>query len=162
MEFKIVISDPKSGKSAQREVKDQNAKFFSGKKIGDTFKGEAIDMQGYEFEITGGSDYCGFPMRKGIPGPVRKKILTGKGVGFTIKGKKHHRYKKGLRKRRTVCGDTIHAKIVQINLKATKIGKDNIFEEKKEEAAPKAPAEGEAKQEEVKQETKTEETKETE
>ncbi|MEA3430081.1 MAG: 30S ribosomal protein S6e [Nanoarchaeota archaeon] len=145
MEFKIVISDTKTGKSVQRTVTEQNAKFFSGKKIGEKFKGESIDLQGYEFEISGGSDFAGFPMRKGIPGPVRKRILTGKGVGFNPHGKKSHRYKKGLRKRRTVCGDTIHEKITQVNLKIITQGTENLFEEKKEE-----PAEGEAPKEEAK------------
>jgi len=133
-EFKLVISNPKSGKSVQRTVSEANANFFVGKKLGETLKGESIDLQGYEFEISGGSDYAGFPMRKGIIGPIRKKILTGKGVGFQTKGKKNHRYKNGIRKRRTVCGDTIHAKITQINLKVLKEGTENIFEAKTEEA----------------------------
>ena len=30
-------------------------------------------IDGYEFLITGGTDYCGFPMRRGILG-IRKKI----------------------------------------------------------------------------------------
>lgn len=145
MEFKIVISDPKSGKSVQKAVTEQNAKFFQGKRLGEKFKGESIDMQGYEFEITGGSDYAGFPMRKGIPGPVRKRILTGKGVGLNPKGKKYHRYKKGLRKRVTVCGDTVHEKITQINLKVLKEGTEKMFEEKKEEATAE-PAKEEAKE----------------
>ena len=57
-EFKLTLNDPKTGKAYKKEVKDQNAKVFLGKKIGDPIKGESIDMQGYEFEITGGSDKC--------------------------------------------------------------------------------------------------------
>ena len=68
-EFKIVISDPKKGKSLQRELKDDAAKGLVGKKIGDTFKGELIDLPGYEFKITGGSDKAGFPMRWDVIGP---------------------------------------------------------------------------------------------
>lgn len=156
MEFKIVISEPKSGKSVQKTVTDQNAKFFQGKKLGEKFKGESIDMQGYEFEITGGSDYAGFPMRKGVPGPIRKKVLTGKGVGLNPAGKKNHRYKRGLRKRRTVCGDTIHEKITQVNIKVLKEGSEKLFEEKKPETEEKS----ETPKEEAKTEEKKEEPKE--
>ncbi len=56
-EFKVVISDPKTGLTVQREVKDPAAKAFLGLKIGDSIKGEAIDLQGYDFEVTGGSDF---------------------------------------------------------------------------------------------------------
>ena len=121
-EFKVVISDPKTGLTVQREVKDPAAKSFLGLKIGDSVKGEVIDLQGYEFEITGGSDFCGFPMRKDVLGVGRKRILAYSGVGVR-KGEK------GMLQRKTVCGNTIHAKIAQINLKATKIGDTDIFAE---------------------------------
>jgi len=35
MEFKLVISDPKTGKAYQQEIKDEKAKRFKGLKIGD-------------------------------------------------------------------------------------------------------------------------------
>jgi small subunit ribosomal protein S6e len=135
-EFKLVISDPKTGKTLQREVKDQSAKPFIGLKIGDAIKGEAFDLTGYEFVITGGSDYCGFPMRKGIQ-TMRKRIVADAGVGFAGK---HRGYDvKDVYRKKTVCGDGIHDKISQINLKITKQGKTSLFEEKKEgEAAPAA------------------------
>ena len=47
VEFKVVISDPKSGLSVQKEVKEPAAKAFLGLKIGDTVKGELIDLHGY-------------------------------------------------------------------------------------------------------------------
>ena len=137
MEFKLTISDPKSGKSYQRSVKDADAKPFVGKRIGDSVKGEVINLTGYEFEVTGGSDNCGFPMRSGIKG-IRQRILATKGVG--IKGK--NRWKKaqhGLFKRKTVAGSQIHDKISQINLKILKMGKASL----------EAPKEGEAKVEET-------------
>lgn len=124
VEFKVVISDPKTGLSVQKEVKEPAAKAFLGLKIGDTIKGEVIDMQGYEFEITGGSDFCGFPMRKDVVGVGRKKILAYSGVGVK-KGEK------GMLQRKTVCGNTVHAKIAQINLKAAKVGQVDVFSEVK-------------------------------
>lgn len=161
-EFKLVIADPKTGKCYQREVKDQDAGFFLGKKIKDVVKGETVGLQGYEFEITGGSDNCGFPMRYDVDGSTRKKILAVSGVGLKPKGK-------GIRQRKTVCGNTIHEKISQINLKVLKAGKELLGGAPEEEAKPEGeekPAEEEKKEEkpaekpkeEVKEE-KTEEVK---
>ncbi len=119
-EFKVVISDPKTGLTVQREVKDPAAKALLGLKIGDSVKGEAFDLQGYDLEITGGSDFCGFPMRKDVIGIGRKKILSYTGVGVR-KGPA------GMLQRKTVCGNTIHTKIAQVNLKAIKVGGSDIF-----------------------------------
>lgn len=138
--FKLSIGDTKTGKCYQKEVKDQQASPFMGLKIGESVKGETFDMPGYEFLITGGSDYCGFPMRRGILG-IRKKISLLGGVGFRGAGK-------GIRRRKTVCGHKINENIVQINLKVAKEGSKkltDIFgakegapkEEKKEEKAEK-------------------------
>jgi small subunit ribosomal protein S6e len=115
-EFKLTIGNPKNGKSYKREVKDSEAKAFIGKKIGDAIKGDLFNMAGYEFKITGGSDYCGFPMRKDVLGMGRKKILAVSGVGMK-------KAAKGIRQRKTVCGNTIHEKIAQVNLLITVEGK---------------------------------------
>jgi small subunit ribosomal protein S6e len=124
-EFKLVISDSKTGKSYQKEAKDDSAKPFLGLKIGDKVKGEAIDLTGYEFEITGGSDYCGFPMRKDVPGQGRKRIICVQGIGFTKIGR-------GIKQRKTVCGNTIYAKTAQINLKIIKYGSKPLAPENAE------------------------------
>lgn len=134
VEFKLTIADPKTGKCMQKTVTDQAAKSFIGLKIGDTIKGETFDMSGYEFSITGGSDYCGFPMRKGIQG-TRKKILAEKGVGFKGSGK-------GIKMRKTVCGEMIHDKVSQINLRVSKHGSKPLeFPESKKEKPKEAPKE---------------------
>ena len=122
VEFKLVIADPKTGKSYKKEVKDADAVVLLGKKIKDIV--ELHGMQGYKFEITGGSDYAGFPMRADISGPVRKRIYSKGGVGVKD-------VKRGEKKRKIVCGNTIHAKIVQINLKIKEYGPKPL-EEKKE------------------------------
>ena len=128
--MKIVMSDPKTGKSYQKELnKDVEPRFYS-KRIGDSFNGELIELPGYEFKITGGSDKSGFPMRPEIRGRKRKKVLLTKGIGF-----KENR--KGLRKKKSVRGHTINEEIAQINTKITKYGSaklDELFkkEEKKE------------------------------
>jgi small subunit ribosomal protein S6e len=127
VEFKVVISDPATGLTVQKEVKEPASKTFLGLKIGDMVKGEVIELQGYEFQICGGSDFCGFPMRKDVVGISRKKILAYEGVGV-------RKQEKGMLQRKTVCGNTIHAKIAQINLKATKLGSTDVFAEAKKKA----------------------------
>jgi len=145
--FKVVIGT-KDGKCHQKEVSEEDSKNLIGKKIGDTIKGEVIGLTGYEFDITGGTDYAGFPMRKDIVGTGRKRILAVSGVGLKKKAK-------GLRKRKTVCGNTIHVKISQINLKVLKEGKEKLGAAPKEEAK-----EGEAPKEEAPKEKPKEAPKE--
>ena len=117
--FKLCISDPSSGRTFQKEIKDNLARPFIGLNIGETIKGDGFDMNGYEFQITGGSDYCGFPMRKGILG-MRKKITLYGGIGFRGDAK-------GIKRRKTVCGHKIHEKISQVNLKVTKSGAKKVI-----------------------------------
>ena len=125
VEYKLVIGQ-KEGKTIQQQVKDTQADVLHGKRLGETVSGDALGFAGYEFLITGGSDKCGFPMRKGIQDP-RKVIMIGKGVGFCGKkrklGKKTTRKtQNGLLRRRTVCGERITKIIRQVNLKVTKVG----------------------------------------
>ena len=118
--FKLCVSDSSTGKTFQKEVKDNLARPLIGLNIGETIKGDTIGVSGYELQITGGSDYCGFPMRKGILG-LRKKISIYGGVGFRGAGK-------GIKRRKTVCGHKIHERISQINLKVTKQGSKKLAE----------------------------------
>lgn len=125
MDLKINIAD-KSGKTIKKELKDEQGQVLYGKKIGDKFHGEVLDMPGYEFEIAGGSDYCGFPMRKDVNGIMRKAILTTTGKG--------NKYKRaGMRLRRTVSGNTIFNKTTQINLKVLKHGTEPLIKETSED-----------------------------
>ncbi len=149
MELKIVISDPKTGKSYQKIVKDDNAKRFVGFNVGDEIKGEIISIAGYQFKITGGSDSAGFPMRGDVQGTLRKKILAVEGTGINKKGK-------GLKQRKTVAGSTVYEKTSQINMKVTKYGKAPLGEEEAKEEG-KEESKGE-KTEEKPQEQKAEET----
>ncbi|MBI3051949.1 30S ribosomal protein S6e [Candidatus Woesearchaeota archaeon] len=128
VEFKLVISNPKTGLSVQKDAKDDAARQLVGLKIGDKVGGEPLGFGGFEFEVSGGSDYCGFPMRKDIPGVGRKRVLAVSGVGFRMAAK-------GIRQRKTVCGNTIHERTAQVNLKVLKEGKDNIFEPAEKKAA---------------------------
>ncbi|MBD3318413.1 30S ribosomal protein S6e [Candidatus Woesearchaeota archaeon] len=128
--FKIVIGT-KQGKCVQKDITDPQSAALLGKKVGDVLRGDDIGLAGYEFLITGGSDHCGFPMRKEIQGQGRKRIFAIEGVGLKKKAK-------GIRVRKTVCGNMIHEKISQVNLKITKEGKEPLIApaepEKKESA----------------------------
>ena len=136
--FKLVLGT-KDGRSHKKDVAEDAAEQFIGKKIGDTITGEMIGLDGYEFLITGGSDYCGFPMRRDVQGPARRRILAISGVGLKKK-------EKGLRQRKTVAGNTIHAKTAQINLKVVKQGTQPLGGAAGAQAAQEEPAkEGEKK-----------------
>ncbi len=119
--FKLTIADPKNGKCYKKEVKDDEAQGFIGLNIGESVKGDACGMPGYEMVVTGGSDNCGFPMRSGILGQRKRITLLG-GVGF----KGHD--EKGIAVRKTVCGHKVHEKISQINLKVVKQGEKALTE----------------------------------
>jgi small subunit ribosomal protein S6e len=125
VEFKLVIGQ-KDGKSVQKTLKEPEAGMLLNLKIGDKVAGDKIGLVGYEFEITGGSDYCGFPMRKDLPGSARKRVILTKGVGMRDNIQ-------GLRKRKTICGNAIHPKISQVNLKILKEGKEKLVSEEKKE-----------------------------
>ena len=117
MAIKLVIGT-KSGKCYQKELSTQEAESLYGKVLGETINGELLGFSGVELELTGGSDIDGFPMRKDLHGPNRKKVLLTKGVGF--KGKLRGKRFGGLRVKKTICGNTIHNKIHQVNVKVVK------------------------------------------
>lgn len=118
--FKIVISDPKTRKAYQKEV-DQNASGLMGKKIGEKLSADSMGLAGYEIEITGGSDKDGFPMRKDVDGMGRKRIILAFGPGYRSE-------KRGIRKRKSIRGNTVSAFIAQVNAKVVKQGQKPIAE----------------------------------
>jgi len=120
-EFEVVISDPKDGKSYQGKVDGQHANRLIGKKIGGEVDGIFVGLPGYKLKITGGSDLDGFPMKKNIPGPGRKKVLAKGGTGFRPK-------KEGVKKKKTFRGNTVSDDINQVNLKVIEHGPKNIPE----------------------------------
>ena len=161
--FKVNIADPKSGKCYKTDVKDAQAAPFMGLNIGEKIEGNKIGINGYEFMISGGTDFCGFPMRRGILG-IRKKLTIYPGVGY-------RGGLRGMKKRKTVCGHKINEQISAINLKVLKEGtkklsemfgkkeegKDEVKEKKKPEVKEEKPKETKKEvKEEKKPETKTE------
>jgi len=113
--MRIVISEPKSGKSYQAELaKDKEAQII-GKKIGASLDGNLVGAAGYTLELTGGSDASGFPMKPDTQGSARKFSLMSKGVGFKDA-------QKGERKRKHIRGNAYSTEIAQVNAKVTAAG----------------------------------------
>lgn len=107
--FKLVVSDPKTGKSEAEEVKDAGAQLLVGRKIGEVIDGTTIGLAG-KIMITGGSDKAGFPMRHDVLGGGKNYVLLTAGVGFRTK-------EEGVKKRRLVRGNTITEEVYQVNAK---------------------------------------------
>lgn len=130
MVIKLVINN-KDGKSYKKELADDVSKLLFGKKIGEEINGEVFDFKGYKFLITGGSDNAGFPMLKTINSENRKKLLEVSCTGIRKKVSKTKKNKmtfKGIRVRKTVCGNTISNRTSQLNLKIVSPGEQTIEE----------------------------------
>jgi len=132
VDFKIVIGT-KDGKTHQKEIKSPESDNLLKRRINETISGNLIGFDGYEFLITGGSDKCGFPMRKGIQEPRKRITVKGKTVGFSGKNRNKNK-QKGLIKKKTVCGEMVTKIIHQINLKVVKEGSKPLTEAPAEEA----------------------------
>ncbi len=155
--MKIVVSDPKEGRTYQKEIDEDEEKALYRKRIGQEIQGSLLDLNGYTLKITGGSDKQGFPMRKGVNTTERRKVLLSSGTGFNPK-------KKGIKRRKTVRGEIVNKEIEQLNLKVTKEGKKDLkvlfgLEEEPEETKEeeKEETETEEAESEEKEETETEE-----
>ena len=120
MKADIAIKD---GKEKGRTVHIETTADLSGMKIGEIVHGDKIhpELHGFELEITGASDSDGFPYSKDIDGPNRKQLLLKRGKGM-------HDKVEGLRKKKSMRGNTLSAATAQVNLAVKKHGK-KTFEE---------------------------------
>ncbi|MGD8543863.1 MAG: 30S ribosomal protein S6e [Candidatus Bathyarchaeota archaeon] len=122
--FKIIVSDPETGKSKILEVEGARAVPLVGRKLGEVIDGAAVGMSGHKLRITGGSDKDGFPMRPNAHGGVRIRVILSEGVGFRSN-------RAGERKRKTLRGNVITEEIVQINMKIVEKTKKTKKKKKK-------------------------------
>ncbi len=127
--MKVVISDPKAGKSFQAEIPADKAGSVVGMKIGDSLDGGVIGAAGYKLQITGGSDKDGIPMRPDVSGGRRTYVILASGPGIRAT-------EKGERRRKSVRGNVVTAETAQLNTKVTEAG-----EKKLEELFPTKPKE---------------------
>mgnify|MGYP000722414355 CR=1 FL=1 len=120
-EFTVAVSDPDTGETHQIDVTDQDANRFVGREIGDEVEGDAVGLDGFTLEITGGSDDAGRPMRGDVTGPSLKAVLLTGGTGFNPT-------RDGERKRVTVRGREVSDNSRQINAVITARGGDDVAE----------------------------------
>ncbi len=106
--FKVVVSDPKTGKSEVIEAKDSTAQLFMGRRLGDTLDLSPVG-QNYKVKITGGSDKAGFPMRADILGGGKRYVLLTEGVGFRHAAE-------GEKRRKLVRGGLVTEEVYQLNV----------------------------------------------
>jgi len=107
------------GETFQTE-KDDNSQ-LTGKKIGEDFDGGIIGLEGCTLKITGGSDRDGFPMRESIEGTGRRRILLENGAGITED-------EEGVRRRKSVRGNTVSDEIQQLNTQVVEEGSKSVEE----------------------------------
>jgi Ribosomal protein S6E (S10) len=139
MAMKIVLADPKTGKSYKIELDAVKEKEMYGKAIGMEISAELFGLTGYSMKITGGSDKSGFVMKGDLPGPAKRRILGASGVGFAPKIN-------GQRKRKFIRGNEISVDTAQINAKVVTYGDKTIekllgLEPEEEPVAEEAAAE---------------------
>ena len=121
VEFKVVVNNPKDGKSYQVPVTGQHANILVRKRIGDEVDGMFLGLPGYKVKITGGCDKDGFPMRPDFPSSARKKILVSAGLGFKPA-------RAGTRKKKAFRGNEISPNTLQINAKIVESGPKPVAE----------------------------------
>ncbi|MCW1292397.1 MAG: eS6 family ribosomal protein [Candidatus Parvarchaeota archaeon] len=116
MEVHIVIGDPKSKKTYQKDVEENP---FIGKEIGEKVSLDAIGLEGYEGIITGGSYETGHPMKPGL-----------KTQGLVSQLFEPYSFNNWFesRRRKKVAGAIISNKTSQINIKIVKEGNKPISE----------------------------------
>jgi Ribosomal protein S6E (S10) len=119
MAMKIVLADPKTGKSYKIELDAVKEKEMYGKAIGMELDAGSFGLTGYSMKITGGSDKSGFVMKGDLPGPAKRRILGASGVGFAPKIN-------GQRKRKFIRGNEISVDTAQINAKVVTYGDKTI------------------------------------
>lgn len=121
VEFKVVVSDPKTGRAFNVDASGAAAGAIVGKHIGDEVDAGSLGLAGYKIKITGASDRTGTTAKKGIPGAGRKKLLLAGGIGF-------HPVMDGERRRKTVRANEITQDFVQINAQVTTYGEKTLDE----------------------------------
>ena len=120
-EFKVVLSDQKTGRSYKVDIGGGAAGALIGKRIGDEVDAGIFGLQGYRMEITGGSDRNGTPARRNLPFAGRRKVLLSGGAGFSPA-------REGQRRRKTIRGNEITADFVQTNARSTKYAEKSLDE----------------------------------
>lgn len=116
--MKITVGDS-DGETHQIET-DETPQLY-GKEIDEEFDGGIVGLEGYTLKITGGTDRQGFPMRKSIEGSERQRILLEDGPGI-------REDEDGVRRRKSVRGNTVSGEIEQLNTVVVEEGSKSVEE----------------------------------
>ena len=114
-EFQAIISDPRQSRAYNRTLSESDSSALIGRSIGDEIDGIFVSLPGYRLQITGGSDGSGVPMRPGLAGGRRQRMLLNRSTGF-------HPQRPGQRRRKMVRGKELSPEITQLNLKIVEYG----------------------------------------
>jgi len=112
--FKLIVSDPGTGKCVVSELEGPRAQALIGRSLGDVVDGAALGIDGSAV-ISGGCDKNGVPMRADVHGGAKKYIVLSSGPGFRPD-------KSGERKRKLIRGRTVTDETYQINVTLRKEG----------------------------------------
>jgi small subunit ribosomal protein S6e len=113
--FKLIVSDPGTGKCSVSEVEGARAQALIGRSLGEVIDGSALGITQGKATISGGCDKNGIPMRIDVHGGGKKYIVLASGPGF-----RPHRH--GERRRKLIRGKTITDDTYQICFTLQKAG----------------------------------------
>ncbi len=125
--FKLIISDPETGKSSVNEIEGSRAQALVGRSLGEVIDGSALGIGQRKLLISGGCDKNGIPMRADVHGGAKKYIVLSAGPGFNPT-------RHGERRRKLVRGRTITDETYQINFTTGKKAEEG---QKPQETKPK-------------------------
>ena len=114
-EFQAIISDPRQSRAYNHTLSESDSSALIGRSIGDEIDGIFVNLPGYRLQITGGSDGSGVPMRPGLAGGRRQRMLLSHSTGFRPR-------RSGQRRRKMVRGKELGPEITQLNLKIVEYG----------------------------------------
>ena len=111
--FKLIVSNPETGKASVHELEGPRAQPLVGREIGEIIDGSIVGMDKAKLKMTGGSDKDGIPMRPDVHGGGKKYTVLSGGVGFNPRSS-------GERQRKLVRGRMITDQTYQINMRVIK------------------------------------------
>jgi small subunit ribosomal protein S6e len=121
--FKLIVSDPGTGKCSVSEIEGSRAQALIGRSLGEVIDGSALGIVQGKAIISGGCDKNGIPMRADVHGGGKKYIVLSSGPGFRPT-------RLGERRRKLIRGRTITDETYQINftLKKGEVAKAPLSE----------------------------------
>jgi len=146
--FKLIVSDPTTGKSTVNEVEGTRAQALIGRSLGELIDGSALGIAQGKVLISGGCDKNGIPMRGDVHGSAKKYIVISSGPGFKPN-------RRGERRRKLVRGRSISDDTYQVNFTLKQDGQKEL----KGEPTQQGPTAKDTKSKENKNLKKTKGTK---